>query len=430
MAARASSTPVECSKCFHTFKTRARPGTRIVCPMCESFFQVEDSQQVPEHAETQETDTGKETGPRPGTEVAAGGDGPSGETASPQGPGADEAGAAQRGPTDEAGDEGVDLDTGPADDESWTDEDEGDTEADWDEEADLPGDGDDRLPEAETPDGRGLSPTTAGAPGRSKAGTHAPRPGRREPENLADSALTLARDVTKPYRHTSLVQLARLPRTKVQFAAILLMVVFFLGLATTMTYAWRAYAWDDPAAGDGLNTLQLTVQNDTGTELKEAQVRIQALNIHAESNAHGLVVLRNLPSGDHVVLVSRDGFNPVRLMVTLRSSTDTQKTVSLVEGDGKQTVTVDEREATDMPGPGMLYLLAVIFLLGSLASFMAASFSFQRIRYRLSMGCAVAAVLSYGFLLGTLLALMALLLLILAPYEFEDQLTPDAVAGP
>jgi len=387
--------------------------------MCESFFQVEEPA-TPDKTKEEKGEARppeKETPAEPAKK---------GET-KPEGPLDDEVGPA-RAKDDQTGEEGEGEEAKPPEEESWTDEEEPEEEADWDDTADEAdedefGDLSDE-PEFPIPDDEGPDRKPSAKPPAARAA----RP--REPErDLADSALTLVQDITKPYRHTSLIELSRQPTSKVQVAALLLMVVFFLGLFTTATYAWRGYSWDDPMAGDGLNTLQLTVHNDTGTELKEAQVRIEALSIHAESNDHGLVVLHNLPSGDHVVLISKDGFNTVRMMVTLRSSTDTQKPVSMIEGDEDEIRTLDFREATDLPSAGMLYLLAVVFLLGSLAAFMAASFAFQRIRYRLSMGCAVAAILSYGFLLGSALSFAALVLLILTPYEFQVETEPDAVAG-
>lgn len=404
MAVPASSTRVECAKCFHSFKTRAKSGARIVCPMCESFFHVEQPADASKPRPEDDQKAGRTASAEPGKKA---GDRPDRTSDEEEPPARDT----------ETQDENA-SDQDPIRDESWTDGEGPDEQADWDDEDDLqeqPGPG---LPQGPAADGAGGPALPTPSPVRSPP---VARQKRLEPDNLADGALTLARDVTKPYRHANLFQLARQPATKVQIAALLLMVVFFLGLFTTVTYAWLGYAWDDPTGGEGPNSLQITVQNDTGTELKNAQVRIEALSIHVESNDHGLVVLHKLPSGDHEVLISKQGFNPVRLLVTLRSSTDTQKTVSLEEGEGKETVTLDFRESTDLPSAGMLYLLAIIFLLGSLAAFLAASFSFQRIRYRMSMGCAVAAILSYGFLLGSLLSFVALFLLILAPYEFQGQ---------
>jgi len=242
---------------------------------------------------------------------------------------------------------------------------------------------------------------------------------RTRETDLPPTALTLARDVTRAYRDTSVIDLARKPLTRVQLAALLLVGVFFLGAVTTMTYAWRAYSWEDPLSGEGPITLQLNIQDDLGNELDNAQVSIPALSMIDDSN-HGMVVLHQLPAGDHTVLISKEGYSNVTLRVTLRPQTDDQKTIILFENG--EDIHIDDREDIDMPSPGMLYILAVIFLLGSLAAFTAASFSFQRIRYRMTLGCGVAAILSYGFLLGSGLALLSVLLLILAPNEFE---TPD-----
>ena len=205
------------------------------------------------------------------------------------------------------------------------------------------------------------------------------------------------------------------------FVGILLMASFFLGMVMSVS---TALSPQGSSIIDDLNygnqtMLAGNVINATGEPLPGATVRIMELDINVTSNAEGFFLIKDLPPRTYELVVSLDGYDIVVKSVEVRFYSHSQVIITLHEGDG-----VDEHDpptTTDSsPIANRNDIVTLTFGTFSALALIGGFFSFYRRQYHLAfVGCTFA-TLSYGYLIGSAIGLVALVWLVTFKWDYSS----------
>ena len=227
------------------------------------------------------------------------------------------------------------------------------------------------------------------------------------PEPAAPSALELLGELSTAYRIERVQSVIDGPRSRAQLAGLLLLAVAVLGLfaATATAIKWSGYdsPWDEPATA----SLYGSVIDVNGTALEN--VRVAGGGQQVFSDGEGRYFLHNLTSGELKVTFFSPGFRTHSIWIDLRPAATNLLNAQLEPGDGRDVT--DQRSNVARPWPPSAAQAPVLAVMALLALMGAGAALLER-HFRLALFGAVAGILSWGFLLGSLLSLAALLLLL------------------
>ena len=234
------------------------------------------------------------------------------------------------------------------------------------------------------------------------------------PEPAAPSALELLGELSTAYRVERLQSVIDGPRSHAQLAGLLLLAVAVLGLfaATATAIKWSGYdsPWDEPATA----SLYGSVIDVNGTALEN--VRVAGGGQQVFSDGEGRYFLHNLTSGELKVTFFSPGFRTHSIWIDLRPAAPNLLNAQLEPGDGRDVT--NQRSNIARPWPPSAAQAPVLAVMALLALMGAGAALLER-HFRLALFGAVAGILSWGFLLGSLLSLAALLLLLGDRERFE-----------
>jgi hypothetical protein len=234
------------------------------------------------------------------------------------------------------------------------------------------------------------------------------------PEPTAPSALELLGELSTAYRVERLQSVIDGPRSRAQLAGLLLLAVAVLGLfaATATAIKWSGYdsPWDEPATA----SLYGSVIDVNGTALEN--VRVAGGGQQVFSDGEGRYFLHNLTSGELKVTFFSPGFRTHSIWIDLRPAATNLLNAQLEPGDGRDVT--DQRSNVARPWPPSAAQAPVLAVMALMALMGAGAALLER-HFRLALFGAVAGILSWGFLLGSLLSLAALLLLLGDRERFE-----------
>jgi hypothetical protein len=227
------------------------------------------------------------------------------------------------------------------------------------------------------------------------------------------------------------------PSSKPNVVGSLLVVVAVLGLVTAaMSFMGIALFsgaadWFPGEEGDTM-TLEGRVTSLNGTGLAGAMVLVVDDGLSATTDGEGYYVIYDVPIGDQTIKCTADGYTTINRRVTVMadifSGSDpgapgepfVQKVnFALSQGTGEVTTgTWVDGDWFDFRA--LLLTCAVIILIASLLALLGALYAFKRTNATfVIIGC-IAGIFTMGFLIGTVLAFIALFILLLSLDEFKD----------
>ena len=234
------------------------------------------------------------------------------------------------------------------------------------------------------------------------------------PEPTTPGALELLGELSTAYRTERLQSVIDGPRSRAQLAGLLLLAVAVLGLlaATATAVKWSSYdsPWDDEATA----SLHGSVIDVDGNPLED--VRVAASGQQTFTDGEGRYFLHNLTAGELKVTFFSPSYRTHDVWIDLRPAGTNLLDTELAEGDGHDVE--DQLSHVLRPWPPNQALAAVMAVMALLALLGSAAALLER-HFRLALFGAVAGILSWGFLLGSLFSLAALLLLLGDREQFE-----------
>jgi len=227
------------------------------------------------------------------------------------------------------------------------------------------------------------------------------------------------------------------PSNKPNVVGSLLVIVAVLGLVmaalsfTGMAFFSEVSDWFPGEEGDTM-TMEGRVTSLNGTGLPGAVVNIVDEGLVATTDGEGYYVIYNVPIGDQTIRCSKDGYTTINRRVTVRfdifnsgdfdePSTEFTMTVDYALSEGTGDITTGKWVDSDMFDLRALWLTcSVILIITSMLALLGAFYAFKRTNMMwVLIGC-VAGIFTIGFMIGTVLAFIALFILLLSLDEFKD----------
>tara|TARA_B100001029_G_scaffold142742_1_gene122410 strand:+ start:180 stop:1379 length:1200 start_codon:yes stop_codon:yes gene_type:complete len=203
-------------------------------------------------------------------------------------------------------------------------------------------------------------------------------------------------------------------KTPAQWAGILLSIVFVLGLMSGIAYGIKWNNQETQWSSEGLSAIHGTVIDTNGESIEN--VIVEANGRKTSTNPQGWYVIYDLVGNDVEIKFTMEGYGDVTVWTNLRSEGTNVLDIELLEGNSQK---FDYRKEVAEPWPPN-YALAPIFMIASIVALMGGSAALLQQNFRMAVAGCLCGVISYGFLLGTILSIIALSLILADRKNFEN----------
>ena len=214
------------------------------------------------------------------------------------------------------------------------------------------------------------------------------------------------------YRWDNLSNLNEKPKTPAQWAGILLSIVFVLGILSGIAYGIKWNNQDSQWSNEGLSSVHGTIIDTDGEAVEGA--KIEANNKKAYSNPQGKYYLYDLVWDEIQITFTMEGYGDVSVWINIRSEGTNILNIELLEG----TQEYDYRKDIAKPWPPN-YALAPIFMISAMITLMGGSAALLQQNFKTALAGCLFGIISYGFLIGSILSVIALSLLLVDRESFE-----------
>ena len=218
------------------------------------------------------------------------------------------------------------------------------------------------------------------------------------------------------YNWDNLNNLGEKPKTPSQWAGVLLSIVFVLGILSGVAYGLK---WSDQETqwdNEGLCAVHGTVIDEYGNTLEGVKVEIGDKKTY--TNEQGKYYLYDLTGDEARLNFVIEGYGTVVVWMNIRA--DGTNIMEIEMNEGEEQTNYDYRKNVAKPWPPN-YALAPIFMIASMVALIGSSAALLHQNFRMAvLGC-LFGVLSYGFLIGSVLSVVALSLLLVDRERFETQ---------
>jgi hypothetical protein len=196
---------------------------------------------------------------------------------------------------------------------------------------------------------------------------------------------------------------------------------------------------DIPFQGYSVTSIDGTITDGSGSPLANVSIEIVGSHLSAMSNTDGYYEIKGIPSGYHEVLLEKEGYNTLIYYTYIVQGDEfdgfqqkhTQDNpLSMIEStfdfqmsQGSETYqygspTAPHQELFERFG-GWISIIGVITMVFSIIAIIGGFFSIQRKHYVFVLISSIVAIFSFGFFIGTMLAIIALIIVIISSKEFD-----------
>ncbi len=251
---------------------------------------------------------------------------------------------------------------------------------------------------------------------RTKAKTRVRDKQTKDPTSSKFQKKTVFTNLKDAYNWDKINSLSEEPKSPAQWAGIILSVVFVLGIMSGIAYGIKWNNQESQWDNDGLSSVQGTVIDINGEGLEG--VLIEAEDKKTYTNAQGKYWLYDLDGEEARIIFELDGYGTVSAWINLRAGGDNILEIEMSE-EGKQ-VNLDFRKTVDEPWPPT-YALAPIFMLSAIITLLGSSSALLLQSFKMSVIGCIFGILSYGFLIGSILSIIALALILVDRETFDKK---------
>jgi len=192
-------------------------------------------------------------------------------------------------------------------------------------------------------------------------------------------------------------------------AAIILLVVFCLGIFTSVLAEVFIETTMDVASGVGLNGRVKIIVTDIDNKSIE-NVNVVMGNISGFTNENGEFIIEQFEPGIQIIELSIEGYIDQSREIIVSPFFDSEHTVKLKEGDSKE-----ELIKFDSTGCTLILIIFSVFgLIGTITCL-------KREHFDVAIAGSLIAILSFGFFfIGSILSIIAFVLIYKSKDEFEN----------
>ena len=223
-------------------------------------------------------------------------------------------------------------------------------------------------------------------------------------------------NIKDAYAWENINNLNEKPKSNAQWAGILLSVVFVLGLLSGIMYGLKWNNQEDQWDNNGLSSVHGSVIDEDGNAMEG--VAVYGGDKQTTTNYQGQFYLYDLPGQEISILFSIEGYKDVSVWMDIRSGSANILEVEIEEGDGN--IKLDYRKQIAEPWPPN-YALAPIFMVSALITLMGSAAALLQENFRIAITGCLFGIISYGFLIGSILSVVALALLLTDYQKFNSK---------
>jgi hypothetical protein len=227
---------------------------------------------------------------------------------------------------------------------------------------------------------------------------------------------------TKPKSNTFLND----PNKRLKLAIILLVIVFILGLTNginSMIQGTKEGIGSDIDKPDYVDIHGRVIEKQTGRPIANVQVTIQETSQSTQTDNDGQYFIPNVKSGEHDIKVQATGYVDIVKKVTIDPELMGIINFELDEGAG--IINIDDSVQLKEPEEyEKINSFAVIIIIFASFSLVAIILAYKRMFFYLCGFSAFLSVLSFGLGIGSILGLIAFILIIFSSASFK-KLKPE-----
>jgi len=223
-------------------------------------------------------------------------------------------------------------------------------------------------------------------------------------------------NIKDAYTWENINNLSEKPKSNAQWAGILLSIVFVLGLLSGIMYGLKWNNQEDQWDNNGLSSVHGSVIDSEGNAMEG--VAVYGGNKQTTTNNQGQYYLYDLQGKEVSILFSIEGYKDVNVWIDIRSGGANILEVEIEEGDGD--VQIDYRNQIAEPWPPN-YALAPIFMISALVTLMGSAAALLQENFKIAITGCLFGIISYGFLIGSILSVIALALLLIDYQKFNNK---------
>ncbi|HJM17603.1 MAG TPA: hypothetical protein QGI59_03760 [Candidatus Poseidoniia archaeon] len=209
------------------------------------------------------------------------------------------------------------------------------------------------------------------------------------------------------------------PKTPSQWAGILLSIVFILGLFAGIACGIKWHNQDTQWNNEDLSEVHGNVIDQYGNDIENVMVEINPNEKNSQekvTNPQGWYAFYNIIGEDVKIKFTMEGYGEVIVWMNIRSE-GTNVCPDIILKEEKQTF--DYRKDVAEPWPPN-YALAPIFMIAAIMALLGSSAAILQVNFRMAVVGCLFGVISYGFLLGSILSVIALSLLLIDRKKFSS----------
>ena len=223
-------------------------------------------------------------------------------------------------------------------------------------------------------------------------------------------------NIKDAYTWENINNLSEKPKSNAQWAGILLSIVFVLGLLSGVMYGLKWNNQEDQWDNNGLSSVHGSVIDEDGNAMEG--VAVYGGNKQTTTNNQGQYYLYDLQGEEISILFSIEGYKDVSVWMDIRSGSANILEVEVEKGDGD--IKLDLRKQIAEPWPPN-YALAPIFMISALITLMGSAAALLQENFKIAITGCLFGIISYGFLIGSILSVVALALLLIDYQKFHNK---------
>ena len=223
-------------------------------------------------------------------------------------------------------------------------------------------------------------------------------------------------NIKDAYTWENINNLSEKPKSNAQWAGILLSIVFVLGLLSGVMYGLKWNNQEDQWDNNGLSSVHGSVIDEDGNAMEG--VAVYGGNKQTTTNNQGQYYLYDLQGEEISILFSIEGYKDVSVWMDIRSGSANILEVEVEKGDGD--IKLDLRKQIAEPWPPN-YALAPIFMISALITLMGSAAALLQENFKIAITGCLFGIISYGFLVGSILSVVALALLLIDYQKFNSK---------
>ena len=251
---------------------------------------------------------------------------------------------------------------------------------------------------------------------RSKASNRIRDKQTKDPTSTKFKNKNVFSNLKEAYTWDKLNSLSDKPKTPAQWACILLSIVFILGIMAGIAYGIKWNNQDSQWNNEGLSSVQGTVIDKKGKSLEG--VLIEAEDKKTYTNAQGKYYLYDLDGEEVRIIFELEGYGTVSVWINIRA--EGANILEIEMSEDKKQINIDYRKDIVEPWPPN-YTLAPIFMISAIITLIGSSAALLLQNFRTAVIGCLFGILSYGFLIGSILSVVALGLILVDRETFEHK---------